>query len=173
MTDFTARLRNITTFIFDYDGVLTDGTVLFLESGEHGRMGWVKDGYAIQYALKKGYRIAVMSGAKSNSMAWRCQAIGIENTFLGIKDKQEEFKKYLVEKAISAQEVLFMGDDIPDIQVMQEAGIAACPSDAAEEVKAVSVYISRFSGGRGCVRDVIEQVLKAKGNWMDADAFTW
>jgi 3-deoxy-D-manno-octulosonate 8-phosphate phosphatase (KDO 8-P phosphatase) len=173
MSNYKELLRNITTFIFDYDGVLSDGTILVLESGEHARVGYVKDGYAIQLALKKGYRVAVMSGAVSESMAWRCRAIGIKEVYFGLKDKFEMFGKYLKENNLNASEVLFMGDDIPDYHVMTGAGVAVCPADAAEEIKAISVYISQFAGGKGCVRDIIEQVLKVQGKWMDNDAFSW
>lgn len=173
MANYKEKLKQITTMIFDYDGVMTDGTVMFLEGGEHGRTGYVKDGYAIQLAVKKGYRVAVMSGAKSSSMAWRCQAIGIEETFLGIRDKLQKFRTYLHENNLKPSEVLFMGDDIPDLQVMKESGLAVCPADAVEEIKAISQYISQFPGGRGCVRDIIEQVMKVQGKWMDGEAYSW
>jgi 3-deoxy-D-manno-octulosonate 8-phosphate phosphatase (KDO 8-P phosphatase) len=173
MSNYKEHLRHITTFIFDYDGVLSDGTILVFDSGDHVRVGSVKDGYAIQLALKKGYRVAVMSGAVSDSISRRCSALGISEVFFGVKDKKETYRQYLVDNKLTPREVLFMGDDIPDYHVMKEAGVAVCPADAAEEIKSVAAYISQFGGGRGCVRDIVEQVLKVQGKWMDDDAFTW
>ena len=173
MKNYKEHLRKIKALIFDYDGVLSDGTVTILSNGEHLRTGYVKDGYAIQLALKKGYRIAVISGGLSESMKIRCSALGITDAFLGVQDKNSAFDDYLKQNSLLPSEVLFMGDDIPDFHVMKKSGIAACPADAAEEIKAISAYISPFGGGKGCVRDIIEQVLKVQDKWMDADAFTW
>jgi 3-deoxy-D-manno-octulosonate 8-phosphate phosphatase (KDO 8-P phosphatase) len=173
MGNYKKLLRNIDTLIFDYDGVLSDGTVIVLEGGDHVRTGYVKDGYAIQLALKKGYRVAVMSGGISESMSARCKSLGIKDAFFGIRDKLSVFREYIQDNDSDASRVLFMGDDIPDYLVMKESGVAVCPLDAAEEIKAVSDYISQYPGGRGCVRDIIEQVLKVQGKWMDEDAFSW
>jgi 3-deoxy-D-manno-octulosonate 8-phosphate phosphatase (KDO 8-P phosphatase) len=144
-----------------------------LGSGEHVRTGYVKDGYAIQLALKKGLRIVVISGGISESMEIRCRSLGIKDAFLGVVDKTVTFHQYVKEHKLNATEILYMGDDIPDYPVMKLAGIAACPVDAAEEIKSISAYISPFGGGKGCVRDIIEQLLKVQEKWMDADAFTW
>jgi 3-deoxy-D-manno-octulosonate 8-phosphate phosphatase (KDO 8-P phosphatase) len=173
MGNYKEQLRNIKALIFDYDGVLSDGTVLLLTNGDHVRTGYVKDGYAIQLAIKKGFKIAVISGGYSEAMATRCHILGVKDAFLGVKDKALVFVKYLSDNNLQASEVLFMGDDIPDYPVMKQAGMAVCPADAAEEIKSVSVYISQYGGGKGCVRDIIEQVLKVQGLWMDQDAFTW
>jgi 3-deoxy-D-manno-octulosonate 8-phosphate phosphatase (KDO 8-P phosphatase) len=173
MGNYKELLRNITTFIFDYDGVLSDGTVIVIGNGDHIRTGYVKDGYAIQLALKKGYHIAVISGGVSESMLKRCSALGIKDAFFGVTHKLEKYHEYLKRNDLSPSQVLFMGDDIPDYHVMKEAGVAVCPSDAAEEIKAISHHISHFSGGKGCVRDIIEQVLKIQGKWMDHEAFSW
>lgn len=173
MGNYKELLKNINTFIFDYDGVLSDGTVMILSNGEQVRSGFVKDGYAIQLALKKGYRIAVISGGISESMKTRCNILGITDTFLGVKDKSVVFDSYIKDNKLNTATVLYMGDDIPDYKVMKKAGVAVCPADAAEEIKTVSVYISPLAGGKGCVRDIIEQVLKVQRKWMDKDAFIW
>jgi len=173
MKNYKELLENITTFIFDYDGVLTEGIITLTESGEPLRTANVRDGYALQLAAKKGYRIAVISGGKSKSMSNRLASLGIKHVFLGIENKVEVFNKFLSDQGITSDEVMYMGDDIPDFHVMQAAAVAACPADAAEEIKKISVYISHFKGGKGCVRDIIEQVLKLQNNWMNDDAFKW
>ena len=173
MTNYKSLLRNINTFIFDYDGVLSDGSLITLDEGEACRTTNVKDGYALQLAVKKGYRVAVISGAKSNSMLNRLTALHIKDVFLGIDHKMEIFDKYLSDNGLKAEQVLFMGDDIPDYEIMLRAGIATCPADAAEEIRKVAIYISHAMGGKGCVRDVIEQVLKIQGKWMNDDGYHW
>jgi 3-deoxy-D-manno-octulosonate 8-phosphate phosphatase (KDO 8-P phosphatase) len=173
MSNYKEQLRHITTFVFDYDGVLGDGIVLMLESGDQVRSGYVKDGYAIHLALKKGFRVAVISGGFSESMSSRCKMLGIKDAFFSVTDKLTIFHEYISQNKLSASEVLYMGDDIPDYLVMKKAGVPVCPSDAAEEIKSLSVCISQYPGGKGCVRDIIEQVLKVQGKWMDNDAFYW
>ncbi|MCK4569518.1 MAG: HAD hydrolase-like protein [Bacteroidales bacterium] len=173
MTNYKELLKNISTFIFDYDGVLTEGIIMLTEKGEPIRTANVRDGYALQLAVKKGYRIAVISGGKSPSMYNRLASLGIKDVFLGVEHKIDVFEKYLEENNIDRNEVIYMGDDIPDYHVMQRAAVAACPADAAEEIRSISKYISHYEGGKGCVRDIIEQVLKLQQNWMDEDAFKW
>jgi len=173
MSNYKALLKQITTFIFDYDGVLTDGSVIMMPDGEALRISNIKDGYALQLAVKKGYNVAIISGAKSASMIKRLEALRITDYFLGIENKLETLNHYLQTRNIDASQVLFMGDDIPDYQVMKSVGVAACPSDAAEEIRQISKYISGFPGGKGCARDVIEQVMKVQGKWMNHDAFYW
>jgi 3-deoxy-D-manno-octulosonate 8-phosphate phosphatase (KDO 8-P phosphatase) len=173
MTSYKTLLKNINTFIFDYDGVLSDGSIITLDDGEAYRTTNVKDGYALQLAVKKGYRVAVISGAKANGMLNRLTALQIKDIFLGIENKAEVFENYLKDNDIRTDQVLFMGDDIPDYEVMLKAGISTCPADAAEEIRKVSNYISAFPGGKGCVRDVIEQVLKIQGKWMNDDGYHW
>ena len=173
MTNYKELLKNITTFIFDYDGVLTEGIITLTESGEPLRTANVRDGYALQLAVKKGYRIAIISGGKSKSMSNRLSSLGIKDVYLGVEHKVDVFNKYLQENGISKEEVIYMGDDIPDYHVMKLAAVAACPADAAEEIRTISNYISHYNGGKGCVRDIIEQVLKLQKNWMDNDAFKW
>jgi 3-deoxy-D-manno-octulosonate 8-phosphate phosphatase (KDO 8-P phosphatase) len=173
MTSYKELLSGISTFVFDYDGVLTDGGVITLDDGEAYRMTNVKDGYAMQLALRKGYRVAVISGARADCMIHRLKALQIHDYFLGVGNKMETFRKYLKDHAIDPENVLFMGDDIPDYEVMMEAGLPTCPADAAEEIRHVAKYISHQGGGRGCVRDVIEQVMKIQGKWMNEDGFRW
>jgi 3-deoxy-D-manno-octulosonate 8-phosphate phosphatase (KDO 8-P phosphatase) len=173
MNNYKELLKNINTFIFDYDGVLTDGTVITLNDGEAYRISNVKDGYALQLAKKKGYRIAIISGAKADCMVHRLKALQITDIFLGIENKLLTYNDYLKKNSIDPSHVLFMGDDIPDYEIMLEAGLPACPADAAEEIKTVSRYISHLGGGKGCVRDVIEQVLKVQGKWLNDDAYHW
>ncbi len=173
MNDYRERLKNITTLIFDYDGVLSDGRILFSDDGQQMRNGNVKDGYAIQLAQKMGLRIAIISGANTPGMHIRCELLKIEDSFLGIHNKTEAYHKYKTEKNIKDEEVLYMGDDIPDIKVMQEVSIACCPSDAVIDVKKQVHYISHLKGGEGCARDVIEQVLRAQDKWLTPEAFIW
>jgi 3-deoxy-D-manno-octulosonate 8-phosphate phosphatase (KDO 8-P phosphatase) len=173
MSNYKEKLQQVNTFIFDYDGVLTDGTVLVLNENEQLRTANVKDGYALQYAVKKGYRICVISGGKSSSMSDRMKSLGITDVFLGIDNKLNVFQDYLQKNNIEKSQVLYMGDDIPDYEVMLHAGVACCPADAATEIKAVADYISDANGGKGCVRDIIEQVLRLHDQWFHNDAFHW
>jgi 3-deoxy-D-manno-octulosonate 8-phosphate phosphatase (KDO 8-P phosphatase) len=173
MANYKEHLIHINTFIFDYDGVLTDGSIITTNEGDTFRTSNVKDGYALQLARKKGYKVAVISGAKSESMMHRMKTLQIADVFLGVEKKQIVFRNYLLENNLKPEQVLYMGDDIPDYEVMLEAGISTCPADAAEEIKSVAKYISHFNGGKGCVRDVIEQVLKVQGKWMNDDAYHW
>jgi len=173
MTNYKEDLSGITTFIFDYDGVLTNGVVLITNSGDQLRTGHVKDGYALQLAIKSGYRVAVISGGYSESMRHRCNALQLTDVFLGVENKIRVFEDYIQRIGVSPEEVLYMGDDIPDYQVMLRVGMPVCPADAAEEIRKISRYISHFNGGEGCVRDIIEQVMKIQGKWMNGNAFHW
>jgi 3-deoxy-D-manno-octulosonate 8-phosphate phosphatase (KDO 8-P phosphatase) len=173
MSNYKELLKNISTFIFDYDGVLTDGSVITMNNGEAYRVSNVKDGYALQLAIKNGYNVAIISGSKGDGMMHRLQSLQITDIFLGVENKLKIYTNYLENKSLKSSHVLFMGDDIPDYEIMTEAGLPTCPSDAVEEIKSVSKYISHYSGGKGCVRDVIEQVMKIQGKWMNDDAYHW
>lgn len=174
MTDYLEKLKHITTFIFDYDGVLTDGKVILQNDGEGLRTAHVRDGYAMQYAIKKGYRVAIISGGRSEAITKRFEALHIYDVFMGVGHKLEVYEDYLKTNSIGHDEVLFMGDDIPDYHLMTRAGVATCPANAAQEIKDVSDYVSAIKGGEGCARDVIEQVLKVQGKWFDTEvAFLW
>lgn len=157
--------KPITTFVFDVDGVLTDGTVQLLPNGEQSRRMNIKDGYALQLAVKKGYRIAIISGGRSESVVRRLQGLGIKDIYTGITDKQEKLQDYVFENDLQWEQVIFMGDDIPDYRAMQLVGLPVCPADAVPEIKSISRYISPVNGGNGCVREVIEKVLKLNGHW--------
>lgn len=164
---FLENLKNITTFIFDVDGVLTNGTVIASESGELLRTFNIKDGYALQLAAKKGYKICIISGGKGIAMNKRFDGLGVADVFLGVANKVEVFENYLAQNNIQPDQVLYMGDDMPDYHVMQLVGIATCPIDAIDEIKQISHYISPKKGGETAVRDVIEKVLKVQLNWFD------
>ena len=171
--NYKELLKNITTLMFDYDGVFTDGKVLLTENGEQLRTANVKDGYALQLAKKKGFRIAVISGGTSNTVVTRMNGLNITDVFIKVNHKINVYHDYLDKHQLKNEEVLFMGDDIPDLHIMQEVGVAICPADAAEEIKAISHYISHVKGGDGCVRDIVEQVMKVQGKWLNDDAYTW
>ena len=165
-----ALFHPVTTFVFDIDGVLTDGTVLLLEGGLQARQMHVKDGLALQMALRNGYRVVIVSGGYSEPVIGRFQKLGVQEVFLDVKDKKAFLEGYLREKGLQWSEVLFMGDDLPDVAVLQAAGVPACPADAVMEVKRVAKYISPVKGGWGCVRDVIEKVLTLNDHWhFDTD----
>jgi 3-deoxy-D-manno-octulosonate 8-phosphate phosphatase (KDO 8-P phosphatase) len=157
--------KPITTFIFDIDGVLTDGQILLFENGEQVRQMSIKDGFALQLAVKNGYRIAVISGGNGVGAKNRLLKLGVRDVFLKAADKKEQIGEYLQVHNLQWKEVLYMGDDIPDLGIMQVAGLPCAPSDAAPEVLQAAKYISPFPGGRGCARDVIEKVLRLQGNW--------
>jgi 3-deoxy-D-manno-octulosonate 8-phosphate phosphatase (KDO 8-P phosphatase) len=158
--------KKITTFIFDMDGVLTDGTLLVIKGDEWLRKMHIRDGYALQYAGKKGYRIAVMSGSISLPVKKRLKLLGIRDVFMGVSDKKNRLEKYMKKHGLKPGEMLYMGDDIPDLESMQFVGLPCCPADAVQELKLFSKYISSYKGGKGCVRDVIEKVLQLRGDWQ-------
>ena len=163
--------KPITTFIFDIDGVLTDGSVLVFETGEQVRQMSVKDGYALQLAVKKNYKIAVISGGNGVGASLRLQKLGITDVFLQVIDKIQVLEEFLKKHQLSWAETLYMGDDIPDYQPMKKAAMPCAPADAAPEILQIARYISPYGGGRGCVRDVIEKLLRLHGNW-DLDSTT-
>ncbi len=173
MENFKTRLNRITTFIFDVDGVLTDGSVTLMPDGEQVRTMNIKDGYALQLAVKQGYRVVIISGAKSEMVRKRLNGLGITDVYLGAHAKLDTYKEYLEIYNVNPDEVLYMGDDIPDYEVMKQIGIPTCPADAVQEIKGISIYVSHHNGGRGAVRDVIEQVMKAQGKWTHGDGFVW
>lgn len=173
MSNYKALLSEIKTFIFDVDGVMTDGIVILSSEGDMLRTMNVKDGYALQLAAKKGYRIIVITGGNSEAVRKRFEGLGITEVHLGIGNKLEVYHQIVKQDKLRPASILYMGDDIPDYQIMKEVGVAACPADAAEEVKHISHYISPFAGGRGCVRDVLEQVMKVQNTWFDEDGFHW
>lgn len=164
---FLEKLKHIKAILLDVDGVLTNGNLLLTESGEQLRQFNIKDGYALQLAVKRGIKIAALSGARSKGVEHRLRGLGIQDVFLGLDSKIEVYKNYLAQHNLATEEVLFVGDDMPDLQVMTMAGLAVCPADAVEEIKAISHYISPKNGGEGCVRDIVEKVLKIQNLWFE------
>ena len=173
MEKYKEKLQKITTFIFDFDGVLSDGKILILPDGDQLRSTNAKDGYAMQYALKKGYNVAIISGGYSETMRLRYKNFPNMDIFLKVPDKVAKLKEYMAEKGLTNEQMLIMGDDIPDIAMMKMAALKCCPADAVREVKEISDYISYQNGGNGAVRDVIEQTIKVQGRWLEEDACFW
>ena len=162
---YKESLKQITTFIFDVDGVLTAGTIQVTTEGEMYRTMHTKDGYALKTAIDKGYNICIISGGSNEGVSKRLAGLGIEDVHLGAHDKISIFETYVNKKNLSTKEVLYMGDDLPDLPVMKLVGLASCPQDAVNEIKSIAHYISHKNGGKGAVRDVIEQVLKLNNDW--------
>ena len=173
MSNFKEDLRLIKAFIFDVDGVLSSAKIYLHPGGEMMRSMHIKDGFAIQYAIRKGYHIAIITGGNSESVRERFSKLGVKDIYLKSSDKLADFRKFISDYNLKPRNVLYMGDDLPDYLVMKEAGFPACPTDAIEEIKSISKYISDKNGGEGCARDVIEQVLRLQGNWMHEEAFHW
>lgn len=162
---YKAYLKDITTFVFDVDGVFTDGTVLITTKGELLRKMSIIDGYAVKTAIQKGYAICIISGGSNEGVRERLKGLGVTDIYLGVHDKKDALMDYLEQYGIQPENVVYMGDDLPDIPAMQEVVLPACPQGAVPEVKAICKYISHKNGGEGCVRDIIEQVLKVRGDW--------
>jgi len=160
-------MNDITTFIFDVDGVLTDSSVHVTPTGEMLRIMNIRDGFAMKAAVESGYHVCIISGGSNEGVRIRLRNLGITDIHLAAPDKVETFKEYIELYNIKPEQVLYMGDDIPDYHVMQLVGLPACPQDAAPEIKGISKYISHKNGGRGAVRDAIEQVMKLQGKWME------
>jgi 3-deoxy-D-manno-octulosonate 8-phosphate phosphatase (KDO 8-P phosphatase) len=163
--NYKEYLKDITTFVFDVDGVFTDGSVLITTSGEMLRKMNVKDGFALKTALQSGYKVCVISGGSNEGVRERLKGLGVTDIYLGAHLKEEPLKEYLELYDIEPENVLYMGDDLPDIPSMKLVKVATCPQNAVAEVKAISDYVSHKNGGEGCVRDIIEQVLKVRGDW--------
>lgn len=163
--NYKEYLASMKTLIFDVDGVLTDGTVTVTSNGELLRTMNIKDGYALKTAVDNGIKICIISGGSNEGVRWRLKGLGITDIYLGAHDKIEQLNEYLENHNIPLNQALYMGDDIPDLPVMKLVGLPCCPQDAVPEIKAVSKYISHKDGGKGAVRDIIEQVLKAQDKW--------
>lgn len=157
----------IKVFIFDIDGVLTNGQLLVTEEGGLLRSMNVKDGFALQLAIKKGYEIVVISGGDSSAAKYRLEKLGLRKVFISVGDKAALLQHLMQENNWQREEMLFMGDDIPDMECLQICGLQTCPKDAVSEIRSLCSYISPFEGGKGCVRDVLEKVMKLQGNWPE------
>ncbi|MBL7919473.1 MAG: HAD hydrolase family protein [Bacteroidia bacterium] len=165
MLNFKQKLNKITTLMFDVDGVMTDGKVLVMESGEMVRNMNSKDGYAIHLAVQKEYRIVIISGGNNMAVKKALERTGVKDVFINQHDKLACYLEYLKLNNLTDEEVLFMGDDLPDHEIMSRVGVAVCPKDAVQDIKAICQYVSGKNGGEGCVRDIIEQVLRVQGKW--------
>lgn len=159
------KLEGISTFIFDVDGVLTDGSLLVTEKGELLRSMNIKDGLGLKMAMEKGYHVVIISGGSSEGVRIRLNKLGVSEVHLNVKDKMGVFRSILQQKNITSQECIYMGDDLPDLEVMAECGLKACPADAVWEVQEISDIICSTNGGKGCARELIEIVLKAQNKW--------
>ncbi|MEJ8801135.1 KdsC family phosphatase [Pontibacter sp. H249] len=158
-------LTRISTFVFDVDGVLTDGLLYCFADGEQVRAFNIKDGFAIKHAISQGYNVAIISGKNEPGVRARLEQLNIENIFLGIDDKTDVFEDYLYTQGIHPATVAYMGDDMPDFEVMQRCGLRACPADAADDIRDISTFISTKNGGKGAVRELIETIMKAQDTW--------
>ncbi len=157
--------NKITTFVFDVDGVLTDGSVLVMDNGLQARRMNIKDGFALQMALKNGYRVKIISGGNSPQVKDRLEKLGVVDVHMSVLDKKDFLEKYMQANKLKKEEVLFMGDDLPDVPALQSVGLPCCPADAVNEAREAALYISPLQGGAACVRDVIEKVLKLNDHW--------
>jgi len=167
-------LKKIKALVFDVDGVLSAETIQMNDEGVLMRSLNTKDGYALRLAVTEGLHVAIITGGREEAIRRRYEGLGINDVFLGSSVKTEKLHQLLNKYGLSADEVLYMGDDIPDYEVMKQVGLPCCPRDAAPEIRDISLYVSHRDGGYGCARDVIEQVLKAQGKWMaNKDAFSW
>lgn len=167
-------LKKIRTIIFDVDGVLSRETITMDRDGHPLRTVNIKDGYAIQLAQKLGLRIVILTGGTTNAVQVRYSNLGVKDIFMGAAVKLETYDRFIKEKGLTDEEVMYVGDDIPDYEVMKRVGCPCCPKDACQDIKDISIYISPRNGGEGCGRDVIEQVLRAQGLWLNnAKAFGW
>jgi len=162
--------KPINTFVFDVDGVLTDGMLFVMDSGEQVRRMNIKDGYALQLAVKKGYRVIVISGGDSEAVKLRLQKLGIGDVFMKVESKIILMEQLVADHQLDWERILFMGDDIPDLALMRKVGLPCVPADAATEPRSIAKYISNCNGGQGCARDVIEKVLKLNDHWHADDS---
>lgn len=161
-----AEFKKVTTFIFDVDGVLTDSTVFLLDNGLQARRMNIKDGLALQMAIKNGFRVITISGSFSEPVIQRLRKLGLEEVHMAVTDKKKFVEEYLASHQLQWDEILYMADDLPDRALMKQVGLPCCPADAVPEILELSKYISSLNGGYGCVRDVIEKVLKVQDKWI-------
>ncbi|PHI18432.1 3-deoxy-D-manno-octulosonate 8-phosphate phosphatase [Lewinellaceae bacterium SD302] len=159
------KFGEVDTLLFDVDGVMTDSSLHVLENGQLLRNMHTRDGYALKAAVKAGLRVCIITGGKSEGVKIRLQNLGVTDIYVGIQDKLETYEEYVDIYELDEGKILYMGDDLPDLAVMRRVGFPVCPADAAPEIKKISQYVSSLNGGHGCVRDVIERVLKLKGDW--------
>ena len=167
MKEFFKKLKTVDAMVFDLDGVLTDGSLLLLEDGEMLRKMNIKDCYALFQAVEKKYKIAIVSDEGSDAVSLRLENLGVKEIFYNVpNEKKNVFESFLLKHSIDIKNALYMGDDITDIEAMTRAGITVCPKDAASEVINISDYVTNAKGGNGCVREIIEMVMKVQGEWI-------
>lgn len=163
--NFKERLRKIKAMVFDVDGVLTDGKLLLMPDGELVRIMNIRDGIIMKLAIKNGFHICIITGGNSQAVKQRLNRLGISHVYLKTEAKWEALKEFMAMYNLKTEEILFMGDDLVDYEVMTKVGVPVCPKDAVSEIKNISIHVSAIEGGKGCVRDVIEQVMKVQGKW--------
>lgn len=173
MSTINYDLRKIKTFIFDVDGVLSPDSIPLSPEGEPMRMVNIKDGYAINQAIKNGFGVAIITGGDTRAVRTRFERLGVKDIYMKSKTKIDDLNNYLEKTGYKTEEIVFVGDDIPDIPVLKIVGLSAAPADAIPEVKNIVKYISHKKGGEGVARDIIEQVMKVQGKWMNGEAFGW
>jgi len=170
--NYKTKLKEIKAFVFDCDGVLTDGSVTLMPDGEQVRKMSTRDGYALQLAVKKCYVVALITGGSSAAVKSRMNRLGIHDVYLACSNKVDALNELMSIYDLKTEEILYMGDDLPDYEVMQKVGLPTCPDNAAHEIKNLSDYISHKKGGEGCVRDIIEQTMKIQGKWINDTSTT-
>jgi 3-deoxy-D-manno-octulosonate 8-phosphate phosphatase (KDO 8-P phosphatase) len=173
MANYKILLKAIKAFAFDVDGVFTDGQVYLFPGNEFVRAVNIKDGYAVQHCIKMGYPVCIISGGKSGEVVKRFEKLGVTDIYMASPNKLESYEDFRIKYGFEHHEILYMGDDLPDLEIMDKVGIPACPQDASIEIKEKAIYISDRPGGRGCVRDVIEQVLRLHNKWLNKEVFEW
>jgi 3-deoxy-D-manno-octulosonate 8-phosphate phosphatase (KDO 8-P phosphatase) len=173
MNNIKKLMQNVKAFVFDVDGVFSSTTLMLHPSGDLMRTMNIKDGYSLQFAVKKGYPVAIITGGNTESVRVRFERLGVVDVYMSSTEKPKDFHDFISKYNLKPSDTLYMGDDLPDFEVMKKVGLPACPADAVPEIKSIAKYVSEKEGGDGCVRDVIEQVLRIQGKWMDSDAFTW
>jgi 3-deoxy-D-manno-octulosonate 8-phosphate phosphatase (KDO 8-P phosphatase) len=171
--NYKIKLEEIELFVFDYDGVFSDGIVLLMEDGSNVRQANTKDGYAVQWAVKQGMKLALLTGGSEPAVEARMRQLGVEQVHMGCHDKLKSLNGLCAEMGIDVSKVAYMGDDIPDLPAMKVVGLATCPEDAVSDIRDMAHYISPYSGGRGCVRDLLEQAMRLKGIWSSENAHKW
>lgn len=173
MSSINYDLNKIKAFVFDVDGVLSCDVIPLHPNGDPMRTVNIKDGYALQLAVKKGYQVAIITGGYTEAVRIRFSRLGITHIYMKSAVKLKDYQDFLEKTGLQSEEVMYAGDDIPDYEVMKLVGLPVAPADAAPEIKRIAKYISHKNGGHGVARDVIEQTMKAQGNWMGNEAFGW
>lgn len=165
MGNFKEDIARVEAFVFDVDGVMTDGGIIPTPDGDFIRRYYAKDGYAMACAIREGYKVCIISGGRGAMLENRLKMLGVTRMYLDCMDKVAAIEEFLKEYNLDRESVIYMGDDIPDLECMRVVGIPVCPADAAMEVIEASRYVSEYDGGRGAVRDIVEQVMRVQGKW--------